>query len=235
MNVYDVQTTSKIVNELFVNNNVLNSIKDSTTQQSIEEAQELVNLLPSELASDFQEAISKAQRELDDELTMVPLVLSTVYVNSNEIVVKGTPSAKITLSLPNGTQITNTIDSNGETCFNLFSLKEGDTIEAFQTYKGVKGKVVSTLVRAIEIKAQVVNNYYMNSTYVSGTISEGTTKIALAIDGLVIRYGEINQNGTYKIYAGDVLLTPGQNFTIIPIGRNGTRRSNKMLLFKIIE
>lgn len=226
VNVYDVQTTSKTVNELFVNNDVLNSIKDSTTQQSIEEAQELVNLLPSELASGFQEAISKAQRELDDALTMVPLVLSTVYVNSNEIVVKGTPSAKITLSLPNRTQITNTTDSNGETCFNLFSLKEGDTIESFQTYKGVKGKVVSTLVRAIEIKAPVVNNYYMNSTYVSGTISEGTTRIALAIDGLVIRYGEINQNGTYKIYAGDVLLTPDQNFTIIPIGMNGTRGSN---------
>ncbi|EDN8189249.1 hypothetical protein GSY37_14685 [Listeria monocytogenes] len=224
--VYDLQITSKTVNGLFVNNDALNSLKDSTTQQSIDEAQELVNLLPSESANDFQEVISKAQRELDDQLTMTPLILSTVYVNSNEIVVKGTPSAKITLSLPNGTKITNTTDSNGETCFHLFSLKEGDTIKAFQTYKGVNGKVVTTLVRAIEIKAPEVNNYYMNSTYVSGTVSEGTTKIALVIEGLVVRYGEITQNGTYKIYAGDVLLTAGQNFTIIPIGVNGIRGSN---------
>ncbi|MBS9349866.1 immunoglobulin-like domain-containing protein [Listeria welshimeri] len=226
VNVYDLQETSKTVNGLFVNNDVLNSIKNSTTQKSIEEAQELVNLLPSELANDFQEALSKAQRELDDQLIMVPLVLSTVYVNSNEIVVKGTPSAKITLSLPNGTKITKITDSNGETHFDLFSLKEGDKIEAFQTYKDVKGKIVTTLVRAIEIKAPVVNNYYMNSTYVSGTVSEGTTRIALAIDGLVVRYGEITQNGTYKIYAGDVLLTAGQNFTIIPIGVNGIKGSN---------
>ncbi|EOU3550025.1 immunoglobulin-like domain-containing protein [Listeria monocytogenes] len=226
VNIYDLQKTNKTVNGLFVNNDTLNPLRDSTTQQSIEEAKELVNLLPSELANDFQEAISKAQRELDDQLTLIPLVLSTVYVNSNEIVVKGAPSAKITLSLPNGTKITKTTDSNGETRFNLFSLKEGDIIEAFQTYKGVKGKQVTTSVRAIEIKAPVVNNYYMNSTYVSGTVAEGTKRIALAIEGLVVRYGEIAENGTYKIYAGDVLLTADQNFTVIPIGANGKRGSN---------
>ncbi|MBM5598049.1 hypothetical protein D8Y16_13070 [Listeria seeligeri] len=217
VSIYDEPATNVAVNGLFEDDDVLNSIKDSTTQKSIDDAQKLVDLLPSNLATDYQEAISKAQRELDDKVKISPLTLPIVYVDTKEIAIQGMPGAQITLVLPNGTQTTKTANSNGEASFNLNGLKEGDKIEAFQTFNGVKGEVVTTIVQAVELlNAPLVNHYDMSSAYVSGTVSEGTKRIALVVNGSIVRYGEIASNGTYKIYAGDVLLTSGQNFTVVP-------------------
>ncbi|EUJ16898.1 Ig-like domain-containing protein [Listeria aquatica] len=79
----------------------------------------------------------------------------------------------------------------------------------------VKGKSVST------IGAPVINDYKAATSYVTGTVSEGTTRIALYVDGKLVRYGAVATDGTYKIWASDILKTAGQTFEVHPVDANG--------------
>ncbi|MBM5606493.1 hypothetical protein D8X85_13290 [Listeria seeligeri] len=86
---------------------------------------------------------------------------------------------------------------------------------------GIKGHPASGTVKESKVEKPTVNNYYASTAYITGNVSEGTKRIALVVNGNIIRYGEIASNGTYKLYAGDILLTSGQEFTVVPVNKDG--------------
>lgn len=225
--VYDENATSMSVNNLFEDGDTLKPIKKETNQQTIDSAQKLIDMLPENLAIDYQQTVDRAQKELDERgpnLTRPPRpTLPKLNVDSKIVVVNGLANARITLVLPDGTQISKTANADGETTFNLFSLQAGDIIAAFQTLNGVRSEAATTLIQAGLLEAPRVNNYYIQDTYVLGVISEGTKRIALMVNGKVARYGEVAQDGTYKIYARDVLSYIGQKFTVLPVDIDGVR------------
>ncbi|EUJ43231.1 immunoglobulin-like domain-containing protein [Listeria riparia] len=231
--------------------------------------------------------------------------ISPVTTNDTIITVTGEANAKITLSLPDGTELIKTADANGKATFLTGTQKLGDVIRAIQT--GVNGKssdaasitvtagsisaptiaslttddnkvtgtglagatitilannvtytgvvatdgtysitipkqAADTIVTATQTKngvtsesvstkvidnrslaAPTINDYYINDGYVSGTAPVGAKKITIEVAGKVIRTVDVAANGTYKVYVNDnaAMRVVGTTFQAYAIDGNG--------------
>ncbi|EUJ23149.1 hypothetical protein PGRAN_09461 [Listeria grandensis FSL F6-0971] len=75
-----------------------------------------------------------------------------------------------------------------------------------------------------KLAAPLINKYVVSDVYAKGTATGGAEKVALYIDGKLVRTAAVNPDGTFLIYTGDqtALRTAGKAFQIAAIDGAGT-------------
>ncbi|MBM5677953.1 immunoglobulin-like domain-containing protein [Listeria seeligeri] len=144
-----------------------------------------------------------------------------------QLVVTGEAGARISVTLPDGSDMNKTADASGKATFNIGKQELGAVIEATQT--GANGKVSeksSITVTGDEkpvLNAPTINDYYATAAYVTGKAPAGASRIALYVDNQLVRYGAIDSNGNYQIYAADnaKMNTAGKAFQVVALDSDG--------------
>ncbi|EOQ11107.1 leucine-rich repeat domain-containing protein [Bacillus cereus] len=85
------------------------------------------------------------------------------------------------------------------------------------------------------VDAPDVNEYYEREGYVTGTVKPGTKKIQLHKEGVLVKTGAIETDGTFKIYAGDQKYPAGTNLEAVPFGENDVRGQATPFTVKAID
>ncbi|MBC2245640.1 hypothetical protein HCB25_16365, partial [Listeria booriae] len=210
------------VKDLFKDSDTNGSLKDTTDQVAIDKAQEAIDAVTDPTVKEsLQKDLDKAKALLvSDKITNIDThIAGTGYV-------KGTTSPGVTRVglFVNGVLVKTAAASNGE-----FQIYAGGTPEmkiAGQIFEiaaltstnvaGVKTASIVSPKATTKLAAPTINDFYKGEGYVTGTVPTGTVKVALYIDGMFIRYGNITGND-FKIYGYDVshLKTHGKEFHVL--------------------
>ncbi|WP_430534774.1 toxin Cry1Ac domain D-VI-related protein [Listeria rocourtiae] len=210
------------IKELFNNNDVTGTIKDTTDQTAIDNAQKAVDAVTDPAVKE------SLQKDLDTAKALLEIGKITnieVYIAGTGYV-KGTTSPGVTRVglFVNGVLVKTAAASNG-----AFQIYAGGTPEmkvagqifeiAAITSTSVAGiKTASTVSPKFTPKlvAPTINEFYKGEGYITGTVPTGAVKVALYIDGIFIRYGVITGND-FKIYGSDVadLKIRGKEFHVL--------------------
>ncbi|MBC1563761.1 Ig-like domain-containing protein [Listeria booriae] len=147
-------------------------------------------------------------------------------VKSTDTIISGTGEANcdVTVKLPSGGIIQGRINSQGAFSITIPKQAVGAKIEVSLTdAAGNKGNATTVTVQADTLAAPTINDYYATAGYVTGSAPAGASKIALYIDNQLVRYGAIDSNGKYQIYAADnaKMNTAGTAFQVVAIDANG--------------
>ncbi|MBC1553990.1 hypothetical protein HB901_14785 [Listeria booriae] len=76
------------------------------------------------------------------------------------------------------------------------------------------------------IEAPVVSTFRAGQSYINGTVAKGVTRVSVSDkSGTLLRYGQVYENGTFRIYAVglDALQTAGEIFIVRAHNANGNR------------
>ncbi|MBC2159734.1 hypothetical protein HCB21_08150 [Listeria booriae] len=76
------------------------------------------------------------------------------------------------------------------------------------------------------IEAPVVSTFRAGQSYINGTVAKGVTRVSVNDkSGTLLRYGQVYENGTFRIYAVglDALQTAGETFSVQAYNANGNR------------
>ncbi|EEO3343509.1 hypothetical protein G5799_002712 [Listeria monocytogenes] len=159
-----------------------------------------------------------------------------------QLVVTGEAGAKISVKLADGTDMSKTADASGKATFNIGKQELGEVIEATQT--GANGKVSEkSSIKVTEdqtptLGAPTINDYSASGAYVTGKAPTGASKIALYVDNQLVRYGAIDSNGNYQIYATDnaKMNTAGTAFQVVALDSDGNlgTKANSTVKAKIV-
>ncbi|MBC1795875.1 hypothetical protein HCA55_04010 [Listeria booriae] len=147
-------------------------------------------------------------------------------VKSTDTIISGTGEANcdVTVKLPSGGILQGRTDSRGAFSIAIPKQAVGAKIEVSLTdAAGNKGNATTVTVQADTLAAPTINDYYATAGYVAGSAPAGASKIALYIDNQLVRYGAIDSNGKYQIYAADnaKMNTAGTAFQVVAIDANG--------------
>ncbi|MFJ8119850.1 Ig-like domain-containing protein, partial [Bacillus mycoides] len=84
--------------------------------------------------------------------------------------------------------------------------KEGAVFEiAARDAKGIEGqRTKGTVLADHRPEAPTINEYYTTDDYARG-VAKGASKVAIYVDGKLVRTAGVNEDGTYVIYTGDVV------------------------------
>ncbi|MDT0112076.1 Ig-like domain-containing protein [Listeria booriae] len=148
-------------------------------------------------------------------------------VKSTDTIISGTGEANcdVTVKLPSGGIIQGRINSQGAFSITIPKQAVGAKIEVSLTdAAGNKSDATTVTVQADTLAAPTINDYYATAGYVTGSAPVGASKIALYIDNQLVRYGAIDSNGKYQIYAADnaKMNTAGTAFQVVAIDANGS-------------
>ncbi|MBC2024352.1 immunoglobulin-like domain-containing protein [Listeria booriae] len=138
-------------------------------------------------------ATATVQATVPDAPTIAPFTSA-----DTKLVVTGEPGAKITITLPDGTDMSKTAGSDGKATFTIGTQEVGDVITATQT--GSNGKTsapASITVTAGSIAAPTISSLTTEDTAAKGTGIAGAT---VTITANSINYtGTVAADGTYSI------------------------------------
>lgn len=76
------------------------------------------------------------------------------------------------------------------------------------------------------IEAPVVSTFRVGQAYINGTVAKGVTRVSVHDkSGTLLRYGQVYENGTFRIYAVglDALQSVGESFSVRAHNENGNR------------
>ncbi|MBC1247639.1 immunoglobulin-like domain-containing protein [Listeria booriae] len=138
-------------------------------------------------------ATATVQATVPDAPTIAPFTSA-----DTKLVVTGEPGAKITVTLPDGTDMSKTAGSDGKATFTIGTQEVGDVITATQT--GANGKTsapASITVTVGSIAAPTISSLTTEDTTAKGTGIVGAT---VTITANSINYtGTVGPDGTYAI------------------------------------
>ncbi|PZG51801.1 hypothetical protein C1909_10800 [Listeria ivanovii] len=197
------EAAQKAVNELFVNNNPANKIKDTTTQTMIDEAQKKVDSVvnPAKRA-ELQELVDKAQDALDEANNNVTAPTANTVTNK-DTVVTGTGKPGLTAVVNIGTATyTATVGTNGKFSVTI-PVQKADTIIR------VSQKSTTKTSPVINVK---VTNYIPNSApiidaigpfqqAITGKVPAGTVSVRLVVNDHPQRLVTPDANGNFSFYS----------------------------------
>ncbi|AHI57334.1 toxin Cry1Ac domain D-VI-related protein [Listeria ivanovii] len=197
------EAAQKAVNELFVNNNPANKIKDTTTQTMIDEAQKKVDSVvnPAKRA-ELQELVDKAQDALDEANNNVTAPTANTVTNK-DTVVTGTGKPGLTAVVNIGTATyTATVGTNGKFSVTI-------TVQKADTIIRVSQKSTTKTSPVINVK---VTNYIPNSApiidaigpfqqAITGKVPAGTVSVRLVVNDHPQRLVTPDANGNFSFYS----------------------------------
>ncbi|MBC1402852.1 hypothetical protein HB904_15615 [Listeria booriae] len=205
----NLANASQAVKELFTNNDTASdTIKNVTSQTSIDAAKALVNLVTDATAKSALEAdIAKAQNLLDERTEKESQAAATKAVEklfkdddiSSDAIKKTTDQTDIDAAQ----QLVNTVTDPAK--------------------KSELQQAINKAQRQLELGEVTIDTYNVGSHYITGTTETSVTKVGIYVNGKLIRTATAS-NGTYQIYASTLpeLQVDGQAFEIAPIATDGT-------------
>ncbi|MBC1435198.1 hypothetical protein HB848_07570 [Listeria rocourtiae] len=213
----------KAVDELFNNNTPSsNAIKPTTDQAAIDAAKALVNKVtdPATKAA-LQANVDKAQNLLDAKNAALTAPKLNPYAITEDYITGKVDANTATVELYiNGVRSKVSTPTNGD--FKLyakgFGLQIGDTFEVRPVdATGKKGPATTGTVLAKSPSATyglTANDAGMNAKNITGVAGNGFTTVRLAIDGVIVKVGQINADGTYSI-ATDNKIKVGSKVEVV--------------------
>lgn len=160
-------------------------------------------------------------------------------VTTDSTIVTGTGIAGASVKVrANNIDYTGTVKEDGTYSISIPKQTVGTVITETQTLNNVTSSSVSATVTQGTLAAPTINDYYATAGYVTGTAPAGASKIALYIDNTLVRYGAVDSNGKYQIYAADnaKMNTAGTAFQVVAIDANGNMgtKANATVKAKIV-
>ncbi|EMG29327.1 Ig-like domain-containing protein [Listeria fleischmannii] len=161
-------------------------------------------------------------KQKSNPLTTAPTI-NDYYVDGGYVTGKA-PAGASTVTLSVNGQPLRTVAVAADGTYKVYvndngSMKQSGT--PFQVVaKDASGNVspqAASTVKGMTLNAPKINAYYKGDAYVTGTTDKGTSKIGLYDkNGSLLRYGQVNTDGTYIIYAPDKaqMNVVGDNFMV---------------------
>ncbi|MBC6316946.1 toxin Cry1Ac domain D-VI-related protein, partial [Listeria grandensis] len=236
-------SASADVKDLFNNGDTNGSLKNSTDQAAIDNAQEAVDAIA--------DLTVKAALQVDLDKAKALLAAHKITSTETHIAgagyVSGTTSPGVTRV---GLFINDVLVKTAAASDGSYQIYAGATPEmkiVGQTFEiapiaadGTAGHKSSSVVTAnaapTKIEKPIIDDYIKDTSYITGTVATTAKKIALYIDGEFVRHGAITDD-TFKIYAADapLLKTEGQTFEVVAVdglGNEGERASSDVKVKK---
>ncbi|MBC1521345.1 hypothetical protein HB912_06770 [Listeria aquatica] len=157
--------------------------------------------------------------KVEDVLLPETPVVDEVDTETTQITGKGTPGNKVKVTLPNLTELTTDVKSNGEFAIEVpKQLKDANIIVQQVKPSGLHSEKVNIKVTpAVPVIGTITaNTYTSGGTTITGTYTGDVTKARLTVNGKVVSWGGSFANnrfsyfvGAGKIKAGDVVKIAG--------------------------
>ncbi|PHA05920.1 hypothetical protein COE70_33735, partial [Bacillus cereus] len=149
------------------------------------------------------------------------------YFVSDEAVTGRANGSKVNLYLNDAVVSSATVNDDGTYSIDTSGIADmqvvGTSFHVSTVYQdGTEGpKTLSTVRQRLE--APTINPYYPTEAFARGTAPAGASRVAIYVDGNLIRTTTVNADGSYSIYTGDVesLRTAGNTFEIAAIDADG--------------
>ncbi|MBC1317816.1 toxin Cry1Ac domain D-VI-related protein [Listeria booriae] len=194
------------VKELFNNGDVTGTIKDTTDQNAIDNAQKAIDAVtnPTKKA-ELQNQLNKAQELLNSKNAVLDAPTIDKYTYLDSFVTGKVSDGTATVSLyVNGVRVKRaTPDASGNYKFDAYGLglNAGVTFEVRPV--DANGKEGTPATAKVEGKdalsnALTANDAGISTTAITGTVGNGIDNVRLSIDGVIVKVGQIS-NGTYSI------------------------------------
>ncbi|MBC1552887.1 hypothetical protein HB901_09215 [Listeria booriae] len=194
------------VKKLFNNGDVTGTIKDTTDQNAIDNAQKAIDAVtnPTKKA-ELQNQLNKAQELLNSKNAVLDAPTIDKYTYLDSFVTGKVSDGTATVSLyVNGVRVKRaTPDASGNYKFDAYGLglNAGVTFEVRPV--DANGKEGTPATAKVEGKdalsnALTANDAGISTTAITGTVGNGIDNVRLSIDGVIVKVGQIS-NGTYSI------------------------------------
>ncbi|MBC1651492.1 DUF5011 domain-containing protein [Listeria booriae] len=159
------------------------------------------NLVANQEVKAYQSQYDKSSDMASQIVTAIaaaPPTIAPFTTADTNLVVTGEPGAKITVSLPDGTDLSRTAGADGKATFNIGTQDLGAVIEATQTGSNGKASAPASITVAQGVlAAPTVNSVTTDSTTVTGTGIAGAT-VQIKINDILYK-GTVKSDGTYSI------------------------------------
>ncbi|KMT62147.1 hypothetical protein X559_1444 [Paenilisteria newyorkensis] len=225
--------------DLFNNGDVAGTIKDTTDQTAIDNAQKAIDAVtdPTKKA-ELQDQLDKAQKQLNDRNAVLDAPTIDKYAYLDSFVTGKVSDGTKTVSLyVNGVRVKRaTPDASGNYKFDAYGLglNTGVTFEVRPV--GADNKEGTAAKAKVEGKDALSNLLTANDAGIStktitGTVGNGIDNVRLLIDNVPVKVGQIN-NGTYSIAtnglikAGSVVQVVGYSSTKVELARVAVKITN---------
>ncbi|RAM14331.1 hypothetical protein C1907_03535 [Listeria ivanovii] len=197
------EAAQKAVNELFVNNNPANNIKDTTTQTLIDEAQKKVDSVvnPAKRA-ELQELVDKAQDALDEANNNITAPTANTVTNK-DTVVTGTGKPGLTAVVNIGTATyTATVGTNGKFSVTIPVQKADTIVRVSQKSTTKTSPVISVKVtNYIPNSAPIIDSVGPFQQAITGKVPAGTLSVRLVVNDHPQRLVTPDANGNFSFYS----------------------------------
>ncbi|MBC2208003.1 Ig-like domain-containing protein [Listeria booriae] len=91
------------------------------------------------------------------------------------------------------------------------------TVKAITASGVISDATKGTIEAEVLAAAPTIKGYYLNDTYITGNVSERGVRVFLRVNGRALRGGTIASDGSYRIYANDIveLKRTGATFEVV--------------------
>ncbi|MBC1890141.1 hypothetical protein HCA63_17465, partial [Listeria booriae] len=213
------EVAEKAIEGLFNNNDVNGTIKDSTTQDAIDQAKELVTTITDTAKkAELEKAITEAQKQLADKETKVEVTGKVnPFILHQDRYLSGTYTGDITaISVDvNGKRYYGGTVNGGE--FSFYALDKianpGDVV-IINLYSADKVIQKSITVQIKEATKVTQAAYNVKDSNITGTFNNpDITKMNIVVNGTTYWGGTLT-NGTFKFYALDKIKSATDEVTM---------------------
>ncbi|MBC2306059.1 immunoglobulin-like domain-containing protein [Listeria booriae] len=203
------------INDLFIDNNPANNIKDTTTQAAIDAAQAKVNAVTDPaVKAELQAQVDKAQAQIN---TRTPINGTVARYTVGDLNITGTYSGPATaLSIDiNGKRYYGGTIANGTFKFYVGdkNLKPSDvvTLNLYDANKQIQKSITVTVSEALKI---TIADYKIGDNYLTATYNyPEITKIGIVVDGTKYWGGDV-KDGNAKFFAADKIKNANADVTM---------------------
>lgn len=203
------------VNDLFINNNPANNIKETTTQAAIDAAQAKVDAVTDPtVKAELQKEIDKAQSQLDSS---VAIVGTAAKYTVGDLYITGTytgPATGLSLDV-NGKRYYGGEIKDGKFKFYGLdkALKVGDVVKLnlYNANKEIKQTINIQVVEPLKV---TVADYKIGDSNINATFNNSDiTKVGVVVDGKKYWGGDV-ADGKVKFYALDKIKSASSVVTM---------------------
>lgn len=204
--------------DLFNNNDVTGTIKDSVTQEAIDNAKELVaTITDADKKAELETQIVEAQKQLTDRVTGTG---NTFTLKQDRYLTGNYTGNTTAMSVDvNGKRYYGGTVKDGEFSFYALDKIAKETDEIIVNLHGVDKSIKTTFsvtVKSLKKDAATTSaTFTMGEKNIVGTVTGDIKTFGVTIDGKLYYGGTISPDGTFKFYAYDKKIKVGSVVTIV--------------------
>ncbi|MBC1561612.1 immunoglobulin-like domain-containing protein [Listeria booriae] len=226
------ETATDAVKDLFNNNDVTGTIKDSTTQEAINNAKELVaTITDADKKAELEKAITEAQKQLTERETKVEVTgKGNTFTLQQDRYLTGTYTGDATsMSVDiNGKRYYGGTVKNGEFSFYALDKIAKETDEVLVNLHGADKSIQTTFAVVVKSPTKITSNAYkMKDSNITGTFNNtDIAKMNIVVNGKTYWGGTV-ANGEFKFYALDKITSATDDVTM-----NFFNANNELIISK---